>query len=215
MWLRSMKKWCWQVWHEVKRSLPQPTEETGDVYYLLKYSRESFVTPQCIVKKSSQLWLQHCAVLPSQGSPDAAMEIAQSFPGAWGLNLIGPFVYIKVKLIATIFVNHICHHCCPPANATKDNWVWLEGFLFVFEVNQAGQKSNTSSNLHFCGSFEMRRVAKPFLRVYFFLSVCYLLTGKGVKTSNSCSIEKFLPHLKLFIEVLGIKNKIFVSAQIP
>lgn len=138
----------------------------------------------------------------------------ETFPGAWGLNLIGPFVYIKVKLIDTIFVNRICHHCCPPANATKDSWVWLVGFLFVFKVNQAGQKSNTSSNLYFCGSFEMRRVAKPFLRVYFFLSVCYLLTGKGVKTSNSCSIEKFLPHLKLFIEVLGIKSKIFVSAQI-
>lgn len=96
----------------------------------------------------------------------------ESFPGARGLNLSGPFVYIKVKLIDTSFVNHICHHCCPPANATKDNRVWLAGFLFVFKVNQAGQKkSNPSSNLHFCGSFERRRVAKPFLREYLFLRV--------------------------------------------
>lgn len=43
----------------------------------------------------------------------------ETFPGAWGLNLIGPFVYIKVKLIDTIFVNRICHHCCPPSECYK------------------------------------------------------------------------------------------------
>lgn len=32
------------VRHEVKRSLPQQTEGTGNLYYLMKYSRGSFVT---------------------------------------------------------------------------------------------------------------------------------------------------------------------------
>lgn len=166
------------------------------------------------------MWLQHCvlrSVTISGESRCCDGNSRESFPGAWGLNLSGPFVYIKVKLINTIFVNHICHHCCPPANATKDNWVWLAGFLFLFKVNQAGEKkkSNTSSNLHFYGSFEMRLVAKPFLRESLFLSACYLLTGKDVNTSHSCSIETSLPHLKLFIKVLRIKNKTFVWAQIP
>lgn len=123
-----------------------------------------------------------CRVTTSEEFRRCDGNSTESLPGAWGLNLSGPFVYIKVKLIDTIFVNHICHHCCPPANATKNNWVWLAEFLFVFKVNQAGQKkSSTSSNLHFYDSFEMRHVAKPFLREYWFLSVCYILTGKGVK----------------------------------
>lgn len=121
-----------------------------------------------------------------------------SFTGAWGHHLIWPYGHRNVKLFDTFLCES--NHICLPMNAAREttHWMWLGGFHFVFKVyHQVGQNQTHSPISISIPVLKWGRLPSCFYQNTYFLYICYVQTGNGVIPSNSCSVGKPLPHLKL------------------